>query len=92
MQSRLPDFLPILNDRFRASAPPTHYVEHELREPVDLCDAMGRLAPAAVGWSRQPLVRANLSGHFLRKKRWNFWNWIDPDFVFTVTLADIDYA
>jgi hypothetical protein len=37
-------------------------------------------------------VRANLSGHPLRKKRWNFWNWLDPGFVFSVTLADIDYA
>ena len=39
--------------------------------------------PAAVGWSRAPLVRANLSGHWLRKKRWNFWNWIAPRFVFS---------
>ena len=69
MQSRLPDFLPILDDRSRTSATPTHYDEHEIREPVDLCHAMGRLAPAAVGWSRQPLVRANLSRHPLRKKR-----------------------
>jgi hypothetical protein len=37
-------------------------------------------------------VRANLAGHWPRKKRWNFWNWIGPDFVFSVTLADIDYA
>src|SRR5690606_10978761 len=41
---------------------------------------------------RQPLFRANLRGHWPRKKRWNFWNWIAPDFVFSVTLADIDYA
>jgi len=37
-------------------------------------------------------VRANLRGHWPRKKRWNFWNWISPRAVFSVTLADIDYA
>jgi hypothetical protein len=87
----LPDRLPILARSGCPLAGPT-YVERELMAPVDLCDARGRLNPAAVGFSRQPLVRANLSGHWPRKKRWNFWNWIAPDFVFSVTLADIDYA
>jgi hypothetical protein len=85
----LPDHLPILDRRGRALAGPT-YVERELVAPVDLCDAHGRLNPAAIGFARQPLVRANLSGRWPRKKRWNFWNWIAPDFVFSVTLADID--
>jgi len=92
LKSRLPDHMPILDTRLEEAAPLSHYEERELLQPVDLCDSLGRLAPEAVGWSRQPLVRANLSGHPFRKKRWNFWNWIDPDFVFTVTLADIDYA
>lgn len=92
MRRRLPEHLPILDARFRAGAPPSHYAERELRAPLDLCDARGLLAPQAVGWSRRPLVRANLTGHPLRKKRWNFWNWIDPGFVFSVTLADLDYA
>jgi uncharacterized protein DUF2804 len=82
----LPDHLPIMSGRApRATAP-------ELTSPTDLCDAAGRLNPAAVGWSRRPLVRANLRGHWPRKKRWNFWNWIAPRFVFQVTLADVDYA
>lgn len=68
------------------------YEERELTRPVDLCDARGRLNPEAVGFSRRPLVRANLSGHWPRKKRWNFWNWIAPEFIFSVTLADIDLA
>jgi hypothetical protein len=68
------------------------YVEPEITAPVDLCDGRGRLNRAAVGWARQPLVRANLRRHWPRKKRWNFWNWISPRFVFQVTLADIDYA
>lgn len=92
MRARLPGHLPILD---RRGAPPLirgRYDEPELVAPTDLCDARGRLRPEAVGWSRQPLVRANLRGHWPRKKRWNFWNWISPRFVFSVTLADIDYA
>jgi hypothetical protein len=69
-----------------------YYEERELTEPVDLCAEQGALNPEAVGWSRFPLVRANLTGSWPRKKKWNFWNWISPRFVFSVTLADIDYA
>lgn len=87
----LPDHLPILDRRSRLRAASV-YVEREITAPVDLCDARGRLNPDAVGFSRRPLVRANLSGHWPRKKKWNFWNWIGPDFVFSVTLADIDLA
>jgi hypothetical protein len=87
----LPDHLPIL-DRGPARGVGSVYPEREITEPVDLCDARGRLNPAAVGFSRQPLVRANLAGHWPRKKKWNFWNWIGPQFVFSVTLADIDFA
>jgi hypothetical protein len=85
----LPDHLPILDQTGRTLVGSV-YVEREITDAVDLCDDRGRLDPAAVGFSRQPQVRANLSGHWLRKKKWNFWNWIAPDFVFSVTLADID--
>ncbi|MFF2410631.1 DUF2804 domain-containing protein [Streptomyces sp. NPDC058092] len=34
--------------------------EREINEPVDLCLPDGRLNPAARGWSRKPLHRANL--------------------------------
>ncbi len=88
----LPDHLPILDRRLARDGCPSVYPEREITSPVDLCDPRGRLNPAAVGFSRRPLVRANLSGHWPRKKRWNFWNWIGPDFVFSVTLADIDVA
>ena len=92
MPRPLPDHLPIVDRQVAyAGAPPT-YVEREVVEPVDLCDARGGLNLDAVGWSRLPLVRANLRGHWPRKKRWNFWNWISPRFVFSVTLADIDYG
>ena len=88
----LPDHLPILDRHPARHRVPAVYDERELTSPVDLCDAHGRLNADAVGFSRRPLVRANLSGHWPRKKRWNFWNWIGPDFVFSVTLADIDLA
>lgn len=89
---RLPDHLPILDRPGARRVREPVYAEREITAPVDLCDARGRLNPDAVGFARQPLFRANLSGHWPRKKRWNFWNWIAPDFVFSVTLADIDFA
>jgi hypothetical protein len=90
MSTRLPEHLPILDRRGARPLAGAVYAEREITAPVDLCVARGRLNPAAVGFARQPLFRANLSGHWPRKKRWNFWNWIAPDFVFSVTLADID--
>jgi len=84
--------MPVVASRMRPGGYPRAYDERELTGPVDLCDAGGRLNEAAVGWSRRPLVRANLRGHWPRKKRWDFWNWIGPRFVFSVTVADIDYA
>ena len=92
MAAPLPDFMPIVADRVRPGEPLRAYTEREITAAVDLCSPDGRLNPAAIGWSRSPLVRANLSRHWPRKKRWNFWNWISPRFVFSVTLADIDYA
>ena len=88
----LPDHLPILDRPQARLVRESSYTEREITRPVDLCDAHGRLNPAAIGYARQPLVRANLSGHWPRKKKWNFWNWIGPDFVFSVTLADIDLS
>jgi hypothetical protein len=91
-RTRLPDYMPIVKARMARGDYTPHYEERELTDPVDLCDERGLLNPEAVGWSRSPLIRANLSGHWPRKKKWNFWNWISPDFVLTITLADIDYA
>ncbi len=88
----LPNHLPILDRPGARRTREPVYVERELTAPVDLCDGRGRLAPAAVGFARHPVIRANLSGHWPRKKRWNFWNWIGPEGVFSVTLADIDLA
>ena len=65
--------------------------EREITVPVDLCDARGRLNPAAVGWSRQPLHRANLQRARGRKKRWDYWCVIADEVVVALTYADVDY-
>lgn len=65
--------------------------ERELFRPVDLCDDRGRLAPEAIGWSRLPLHRCNLSGAHGRKKRWDYWCVMAPDLHIAVTYADVDY-
>jgi len=66
--------------------------EPELTAPVDLCDSSGRLAPAAIGWSRRPLHRCNLRGRPFAKKRWNYWAFTTPEQLFSATIADLDYA
>jgi hypothetical protein len=65
--------------------------ERELLRPVNLCDAWGQLNPEAVGFSRQPLHTCRLSGHALRKKRWNYWCVTSPDYLFSITLSNTDY-
>lgn len=67
------------------------YQETELTHPVDLCDSRGNLNPNAIGWSRRPLHNCNLSGHWPRKKRWNYWAILSPTHLFSVTLSDVDY-
>ncbi|MCA9923382.1 MAG: DUF2804 domain-containing protein [Anaerolineales bacterium] len=66
--------------------------ERELTSPVDLCLPNGRLNPAAVGWSREPLHRCNLNGRWPRKKRWNYWAMTTETHLFSVTITDLDYA
>ncbi len=63
----------------------------ELTEPVDLCAPDGTLSPAALGWSRRPLHRCNLSGHLLRKKRWEYWCVANGEAFLAFTCADLDY-
>ncbi|HNT55461.1 MAG TPA: DUF2804 domain-containing protein [Anaerolineaceae bacterium] len=69
----------------------TLHPEPELTRPVDLCAGAGRLNRAAVGWSRQPLHNCNVSGHWPRKKRWNYWCVTSPDCLFSATISHIDY-
>ena len=65
--------------------------EIELTKAVNLCAPDGRLNPQAIGFSRKPLHTCNLSGYAMRKKRWNYWAITTPDFMFSVTISDIDY-
>ncbi|MFF3259563.1 DUF2804 domain-containing protein [Streptomyces sp. NPDC002932] len=64
--------------------------EHEITEPVDLCLPDGRLDPAAVGWSRVPLHRANLRG-WGRTKRWEYWCVTTPTHLVALTVSDLDF-
>src|SRR5438552_5814420 len=64
--------------------------EPELREPVLLCDADGKLNREAVGWSRHPLHACNLPSSLPRKKKWNYWAVTSDDLLFSATIADVD--
>lgn len=65
---------------------------NEIRQPVLLCTPNGDLNPLAAGWSRHPTITSNLRGHYLRKKRWNYWCVTNNKFMFSITISDIDYA
>ena len=67
-------------------------VEREITTPVDLCDERGRLDASAKGWSRTPMLRANLRGARGRKKRWDYWCVITDEVIVSFVYADIDYA
>jgi len=67
-------------------------VKDELEHPSDLCTPAGNLSPDAVGWTRWPLHRCNLSGHRFRKKRWNYWCVQTEKYFFAAGIADLDYA
>ena len=66
--------------------------ENEIVGEVELCASDGRrLNPAARGWSRRPLHRANLRGSWGRTKRWDYWAILTDEFFVSVTYADVDY-
>ncbi len=66
--------------------------EPEITEPVDLCVADGTaLNPAARGWSRHPLHRANLDGVWGLNKRWDYWAVLADDLVVSCVYSDIDH-
>jgi hypothetical protein len=66
--------------------------EKEITEPVALCDRKGLLNPQSIGYARQPLIECNLSGHFMRKKKWNYWCVYGEDILFSATISHLDYA
>ncbi len=66
--------------------------EREITDGVDLCTPDGNaLNPAARGWSRRPLHRANLEGHWGRNKRWDYWAILAGDLVVSCVYSDIDH-
>lgn len=67
-----------------------HKSERELTQPVDLCLPNGRLNPAAVGWSRHPLHRANLRG-WGRNKRFEYWCVTTPEIAVAINVSHGDY-
>lgn len=67
--------------------------ERELTEAVDLCVPNGSsLNPAARGWSRRPLHRANLAGAAGSNKRWDYWAIQSPEMIVSLTYADVDFV
>lgn len=65
--------------------------EREITSEVLLCDEQGNLNPDAVGWSRKPLHTCNVRGHYPRKKKWDYWCITGERFLFSATIAHIDY-
>lgn len=68
------------------------YTEKELLQPVDLCVSNGDLNTDSIGWSRKSIFNCNLSGRWLRKKKWNYWCTTNDDCLFSVTISNLDYA
>jgi hypothetical protein len=67
--------------------------EHEVTTPTTLCLPDGRrLNPAALGWSRHPLLTANLRGNRARTKRWDYWAVLTDDTAVAITYGDVGYV
>lgn len=68
------------------------YIERELYEPINLCDGKGLLNRDCIGWARKPIFNCNLSGRWLRKKKWNYWCITGDECLFSATISNLDYA
>ncbi|MGM9944696.1 MAG: DUF2804 domain-containing protein [Lysinibacillus sp.] len=68
------------------------HAEKEILMPTSLCDKKGNLNPEAIGYARKPIIDCNLSGHFMRKKKWNYWCVYGEDILFSATISHLDYA
>jgi hypothetical protein len=68
------------------------HAEKEIIQPTLLCDKKGNLNPAAIGFARKPLINSNLSGHIMRKKKWNYWCVYGDEIIFSATISHLDYA
>ena len=68
------------------------HAEKEILVPTALCDKKGNLNPEAIGYARKPIIDCNLSGQFMRKKKWNYWCVYGEDILFSATISHLDYA
>lgn len=68
------------------------HAEKEILVPTMLCDKKGNLNPEAIGYARKPIIDCNLSGQFMRKKKWNYWCVYGEDILFSATISHLDYA
>ena len=68
------------------------YKEREIIESVNLCSHNGKIDDESIGWSRNPIFNCNLSGNWLRKKKWNYWCITNNECLFSVTISNIDYV
>lgn len=66
--------------------------EREITTPVNL--TKGRyLNPEAVGFSRTPVHNTDGLGRGVgRNKRWEYWCVMTPDYIFSQTISNVDYA
>lgn len=68
------------------------HAEKEITIPTLLCDQKGQLNPEAIGYARTPIIQSNLSGNFMRKKKWNYWCVYGESLLFSATVSHLDYA
>lgn len=68
------------------------HAEREMTVPTMLCDKKGNLNPAAIGFARKPIIDSNITGHYMRKKKWNYWCVYGEDILFSATISHLDYA
>ncbi|MEO4053895.1 DUF2804 domain-containing protein [Solibacillus sp. CAU 1738] len=68
------------------------HAEREITVPTVLCDKKGNLNPAAIGFARKPIIDCNITGHYMRKKKWNYWCVFGEDILFSATISHLDYA
>ncbi|MFA1819697.1 DUF2804 family protein [Virgibacillus oceani] len=68
------------------------YQEKEITEHTFLCNRDGTLNKDSISWARNPIITSNLSGHFLRRKKWNYWCVFGREAMFSATNSHLDYA
>lgn len=68
------------------------HAEREITVATPLCDSKGYLNPAAIGFARTPIIDCNITGHFLRKKKWNYWCVFGEEILFSATISHLDFA